>query len=187
MTRPDRPLFVVLGLAAAAAMLAQKANAAGISQSAMPSQMSSRGIALLKNEEGFSPTAYPDGKDALGRQLYSIGYGHQIVSGDGLSSKSIVNSERAEQLLRADVRSREDAVRAAVRVPLNQNQYDALVMLSYNIGIGAFRSSTLVKRLNERNYSAAHAQFAVWNKADGKVNTVLVGRRQREAALFATA
>lgn len=185
--RPDRPWFVVLGLAAAAAMLAQKANAAGISQSAMPSQTSSRGIALIKSEEGFSATAYPDGKTATGAQLYSIAYGHQIVSGDGLTPKSIVSPERAEQILRADIASREIAIRQSVRVPLTQNQFDALVSLSYNIGIGAFKSSTLVKRLNERNYQAALAEFAVWNKSGGKVNPVLVARRQREQQLFASA
>ena len=68
-------------------------------------------------------------------------------------------------------------------VPLTQNQFDALVSLTYNIGSGAFNNSTLLK-LNKGDYQGAADQFLVWNKADGKVMKGLVRRREAERALF---
>ena len=78
----------------------------------------------------------------------------------------------------------EQAVTAAVNVPLNQNQFDALVSLSYNIGIGAFKNSTLLKLLNASDYHAASDQFDVWIKAGGKTVQGLVNRRAVEKLLF---
>lgn len=186
--RPDKSFIVLLlGVGAAIAFAGSAHAAAVLPVPGMPTKVSPRGLVFIRGEEGFSSTAYPDGKTALGAQLYSIGYGHQLVSGDGLTPKSIITQEQAAQLLQQDIFTRERAIMKSVRVPLTQNQFDALASLAYNIGIGAFQGSTLVKRLNARDYKGAQDQFAVWNKFGGKVNSVLVGRRQREAALFATA
>lgn len=83
-----------------------------------------------------------------------------------------------------DLKRFEAAVSKAVQVPLNQHQFDALVSLTYNIGVGAFQRSTLVKLLNTGNYKAASHQFDVWVKAGGKTVQGLVNRRAIEKAFF---
>lgn len=139
--------------------------------------LSEAGLELLKKTEGFSATPYPDHKG------FSVGYGHLIKSGESLS---MVTKDEAEQLLLGDVQWAEQAVRTSVNVPLNSNQFDALVSLAYNIGQGAFKSSTLVKKLNAGDYEGAADQFALWNKASGAINSALVSRRAQEADLFNT-
>lgn len=186
--RPDKPWFVVLGLAALGVALAGRASAASLSNpGANPTRLSTSGLAFLKAEEGYSATAYKDGTSPTGNQLYSIGYGHQIVSGDGLKPTSIITPEQGEALLRADVASREQVVRDSVRVPINQNQFNALVSFAYNIGISGFKGSEVLKQLNAGNYAGAKDVWTkYWTKSSGKENPVLVQRRQREAALFAS-
>jgi hypothetical protein len=71
-----------------------------------------------------------------------------------------------------------------VKVPLTQNQFDALVSLVYNIGQTAFSNSTLLKKLNAKDYQGAADQFLRWNKGGGKVMKGLVRRREAERALF---
>ena len=83
-----------------------------------------------------------------------------------------------------DLKAFEQTVNNTVKVPLNQNQFDALVSLAYNIGSTAFKNSTLVKRLNEGNYKAAANQFNVWVNAGGKRMQGLVNRRAAERTLF---
>ena len=82
-----------------------------------------------------------------------------------------------------DLKKFESAVNQ-VKVPLNQNQYDALVSLAYNIGVGAFLSSTLFKKLNTKDYKGAAEQFDRWNRAGGKVMRGLTNRRAKERKLF---
>ena len=72
----------------------------------------------------------------------------------------------------------------AVKVPLAQHQFDALVVLAYNIGLGAFRTSTLLRLLNKGELSAAASQFDRWNKAGGKTLAGLTRRRAAERKLF---
>ena len=72
----------------------------------------------------------------------------------------------------------------AVNIPLNQNQFDALVSLAYNIGTGAFNKSTLVKKLNAGDILGAADQFDVWVNAGGKRMQGRVNRRAKEKALF---
>lgn len=75
-------------------------------------------------------------------------------------------------------------VEKLVIVPLNQNQFDALVSFEYNIGYNAFKTSTLLKLLNQKKYKEAAEQFLVWNKGGGKILAGLVRRREKEKALF---
>ena len=84
----------------------------------------------------------------------------------------------------ADLKKFEAAVNNAVKIPLNQNQFDALVSLAYNIGTNAFSKSTLVKKLNANDIRGAADQFDVWVNAGGKRMQGLVNRRAREKALF---
>lgn len=149
--------------------------AAAVGGAAMTQRLSYAGLQRLKQEEGFSHTPYPDHKG------YSIGYGHLIRPGESLT---YVTREQGEELLLQDVTWAEDAVSAAVQVPLSVNQFDALVLFAYNVGAPAFRASTLVRLLNAGDYAGAAAQFPRWVYASGQVNQTLVARRDRERALF---
>lgn len=138
------------------------------------------GINLIKQFEGCILHAY---KDAVG--VPTIGYGHT----GAVYMNQKITQEEAETLLRHDLDEFEDGVARLVKVPLNQNQFDALVSFSYNVGLGNLSKSTLLKKLNEKDYVGAASQFALFNKGrvDG-VLTVLPGltrRRAAEAALFA--
>jgi GH24 family phage-related lysozyme (muramidase) len=136
---------------------------------------SDSGLDVIRRFEGFSATPY---RDAQG---WSIGFGHFILPGEKYTT---ITKEKANELLKQDAATAAAEVRKSVTVPLNQNQFDALVSLTYNIGTGAFRSSTLLKRLNEGDYTAAADQFARWNKSQGETLAVLTDRRKSERDLF---
>ncbi len=175
---------VLLALIGAAVFLIQRANAAASTgfrmTAANPTATSAAGIAFIKRREGFSAKAYPDGVDAKGRQLYSIGYGHRIVAGDGLTPQSIISEAQASTIFLRDLASREALIRNSVRKPINQAMFDALVSLAYNIGNAAFTASTLLRLLNAGDYVGARNQFYEWDKRD----TQNVERRKMEAAVF---
>jgi lysozyme len=81
----------------------------------------------------------------------------------------------------------EDAITKAVKVPISQNAFDALVDWTYNVGIHAMQSSTVIKRLNSRDYQGAADGLLAWDKAAGHVMQGLLHRRQEERNLFLTA
>lgn len=137
--------------------------------------LSDRGLALIKEYEGFRAHAY---KCPAG--VWTIGFGttKNVQPGDKITKRE------AERRLREDLHRFQVCVTKAVNVPLSQGQYDALVSLCYNIGEGAFRKSTLLKLLNQRRYDAACAQFDRWVKAGGRTLPGLQRRRDAEQALF---
>jgi len=137
-------------------------------------QIGQKGLDLIKRFEGLYLRSYKCPAD-----VWTIGYGHT----KNVNSNQIITSEQAEQLLRSDLRVFEKVVSDAVTVPLNQNQFDALVSLAFNIG-GAFGSSTLLRMLNAANYAGAADQFLRWNRAGDKVLDGLTRRRTDERALF---
>jgi len=137
--------------------------------------ISQRGIDLIKNFEEFSPVPY---RDAAG---WSIGYGHYMGPNPTITN---VDFAQAATLLGQDMSRAIRAIQNDVTVSLNQNQFDALTSLIYNIGANAFANSTLLKKLNSGDYAGAAAQFDVWNKSSGSVNQTLVARRASERALF---
>jgi len=141
-------------------------------------QTSERGIALLKESEGFSATPYicPAGKP-------TIGYGHVIRDDENFADQGIDDAQ-AESLLRRDIGTAEQAVFEAVSVGLTQNQFDAMVVLTYNIGIGAFQNSTLLKDLNAGDIDSALSQWGRWIYASGKPLPGLIARRKAEVELF---
>ena len=141
-------------------------------------KLSSNGLALLESFEGFRSKAY---KVVKTEKYYTIGYGHY---GPDVHFGDTITKAKAEALLKSDVAAAEKAVDKYVKVKLNQNQFDALVSFVYNVGAGAFSSSTLLKELNKGDYQAASAQFPRWNKSGGKVLPGLVTRREEEKALF---
>jgi lysozyme len=137
---------------------------------------SSTGRALIRNAEGDKLTAYycPAG-------VLTIGVGH---TGPDVKPGMKITQAQSDALLSADLAKFEKAVMNAVKVPLTQNQFDALVSFTYNLGEGNLRSSTLLKRVNAGDMAGAAAEFAKWNKAGGKVLAGLTKRRAAEAALF---
>ena len=137
--------------------------------------ISQTGINLIKQFEGCILNAY---KDAVG--VPTIGYGHT----GGVYMNQRITQAEADTLLRHDLDKFEDGVTRLVKVPINQNHFDALVSFSFNVGLGALGSSTLLKLLNAKNYVAAAKEFARWNKAGGEVLSGLTRRRAAEAALF---
>lgn len=143
-------------------------------------QVSPQGVDLICGFEGLELKAYDDGVGVC-----TIGYGTTIYPhGKAVQYGDTCTIEQAKNYMQYDLRHFEQAVNAAVNVPLNQNQFDALVSLSYNIGIGAFKNSTLLKLLNASDYHAASDQFDVWIKAGGKIVQGLVNRRAVEKTLF---
>ncbi|MFB0823846.1 lysozyme [Chromobacterium violaceum] len=136
------------------------------------------GISLIKQFEGVRLAAY---QDMVG--VWTIGYGH---TGPDVKAGMTITQQQADQLLAADLEKFETGVRKAVIVPLNANQFSALVSFSYNLGLGNLRSSTLLRLLNKGDYNGAAAQFPRWNRAGGQAVPGLTRRRKAEQALFLT-
>lgn len=138
--------------------------------------ISEKGINLIKNFEGCRLEAY---KCPAG--IWTVGYGH---TGSTVHQGLKISQSEADSLLKTDLIIHCNNVSKLVKVPLNQNQFDALVSLEYNIGYGNFSRSTLLKLLNTKNYKDAAEQFAVWRLGGGKILPGLVRRRKAEKDLF---
>lgn len=140
-------------------------------------------LLLIQYHEGLRLEAYAD--PGYGWKIATIGYGHTTQAGPPIVTKGMrITTEEAQRILEADLLAVEVAVREAVKVPLNDNQFGALVSLTFNIGSGAFRRSTLLRKLNQRDYAGAADEFKRWNKSNGKVLPGLTLRRKAEAGLF---
>ena len=143
-------------------------------------RISDRGIGLIRRFEGFSSTPYQ-----CSAGVWTVGYGTTRISGKPVNKyMEPISRQYAEELLMDDLQEFQEAIDRLVRVPLEQNQYDALLSLVYNIGIGAFSKSTLLKKLNKGKYDQVPYELARWNKAGGKVLNGLVRRRAAEAELW---
>lgn len=133
---------------------------------------------LAEASEGCVLTAYPD--PGSGGDPWTIGMG----STRGVRKGMTITRAEAQARLVVDMTEAGNAVTRWVEVPLNQNQFDALCDFVFNLGEGNFRGSTLLKKLNAKDYTGAAAEFPRWNKASGKVMPGLVTRRAAERALF---
>lgn len=136
---------------------------------------SDTGIALIKKHEGLRLDSYQDSGG-----VWTVGYGHTATAKPGQT----ITRQQAEALLLSDLKDKENAVKALVKVPLTQNEFDALVSLVFNIGTGAFKNSTLLKELNAGNKKAAAGQFIRWVNVNGQQLPGLVKRRKEEKELF---
>jgi lysozyme len=133
------------------------------------------GLQLTAECEGLRLKAYLDGGG-----VPTIGYGHT----KNVKPTDTCTKEQAEKWLAEDVASAEYDVNKLVRVPLTQNQFDALVDFVFNLGGSNFATSTLLRKLNEKNYTGAAAEFKRWNLDNGKVVPGLTARRLKEETLF---
>ena len=143
-------------------------------------KISNNGLNLIKQFEGLRLNAYDDGVG-----VWTIGYGTiKYPNGTLVKKGDKITQAQADQYIANDVATFERAVNMLVNVPLNQNQFDALVSFTYNLGATNLSASTLLKKLNSKDYNGAAGEFQKWNKAGGKVMTGLVRRRKAEMELF---
>lgn len=139
-------------------------------------------VSLIKRYEGLALKAYlPTPNDK-----WTVGYGHTKTAHRGM----VITEDQAEDLLRSDLSWVEDCIRRLVKVPLTNNQYDAVGSLIFNIGEGNFSKSTVLKKLNLLDYRGAADAFLMWNKqrnkATGQLQVLngLTRRREEERKLF---
>lgn len=139
-------------------------------------------VNIIKKFEGLKLKAYPD--PGSGGLPITIGYGSTMYDdGKRINLGDVITEERATELLYWEVKQKSSALKYLRG--LNQNQFDAIVSFVYNVGIGAFESSTL-KRLIVNNPSnpLIRDQFERWNKSRGRILNGLTKRRKEEADLY---
>ena len=137
---------------------------------------SANGLSLTEQFEGLRLTAY---QDQVG--VWTIGYGH---TGPDVTPEQTITMAEAQALLAQDVSSAVSCVNTVITVKLTQQEFDALVDFIFNLGIGSFKGSTMLRNLNAGDFTGAVAQFDLWDRAGGAVVAGLLRRRQAEAALF---
>lgn len=149
-------------------------------------KISEAGVTFVKKWEKFSPILYDDVAGNC-----TVGYGHLVHFGptSGKESESPfllgIDMARADELLLQDLYDKaEFYVNKGLQIPITQNQYDALVSLTYNIGGYAFTHSTLLRKLNELDFEGAAKEFGKWIYAGGKPRKGLANRRAEEEAIF---
>lgn len=140
-------------------------------------QISDQGLAIIRQCEGLRLKAYlcPAG-------VWTVGYGHTHGVSEGLH----ITSAEADKLLLQDVAPIENFLHT-LRINFRQGQFDALASFIFNVGLSAFRQSTLLRKImTDASDEAITAEFLRWNKAGGKVLPGLNARRKQEAALWKT-
>ncbi len=153
-------------------------------------KISQNGIKFLKEVEGWECNVY---KDVAG--LATIGVGHLLTKQELMTGRIILglnnvsyedglSDSQVDQLLDQDLDSFEEAVNDLVKVDINQDQFDCLVSFSFNVGVSAFRNSTLLRLLNSGQKDEVPNQLRRWNKAGGKVISGLINRREKEIKLW---
>ena len=138
-------------------------------------KISQEGLSLIKKFEGCELEAY---KCAAG--VWTIGYG----STKGVKEGNTITQEEADKLLLDEMEEYEGYINDMVKVDLKQNEFDALVSWVYNLGSSNLSSSTLLQKLNTKEWDDVPNQIKRWNKAGGKVLQGLIRRREAEALLF---
>lgn len=143
-------------------------------------KLTPQGLALIKSFEGLYLKAYRCPANVL-----TIGYGHTDAAGPPrVTTGMTISKAEAEAMLITDLKKYEDAVRAAVKVPLTDNQFSALVSFCFNVGPSALKKSSVLKEVNARRFDLVPSRLALWNKGGGRVLPGLVRRRAAESDLF---
>lgn len=147
----------------------------------MGMKISQKGIDFIKQQEGLRTSSY---LDSVG--VWTIGYGTIMVNGKKVTANMHCSPLSAEQWLKEEIEKViEPAINKLVKVPINQDMFDVFCSFCYNLGTGAFSTSTMLKMLNAKDYANAAAQILRWNK--GKVNgrwTVITGLDNRRKAEY---
>lgn len=138
------------------------------------------GLEHIKKFEALKLRPY---KDIAGK--WTIGWGHLIKANEThLLRPQGITSPQATELLKHDLQIAEKAINNLVVAPLTGNQYDALVSFVFNIGVGAFANSTMLRKLNDQDYEGASLEFPRWRWAGGKESAGLLARRAMEQSTF---
>ena len=146
----------------------------------MNKKTSDSGKAFIKSFEGKRLAAYDDGVG-----VWTIGYGTiKYPNGVKVKKGDVCTDAKVDQYFSNDLVKFENSVNSLVKVPLTQNQFDALVSFAYNLGATNLSNSTLLRKLNSKDYKGAAVEFPKWNKAGGKVMAGLTRRRLAEQELF---
>ncbi len=150
-----------------------------------------QGIDLLKDIEKLATTPYDDqtGKDiTTWVEGATIGYGHLISNAEWLKYKDGITQDQALDLFNADLEPYVNTIRTKVTASITQNEFDAMVILAFNIGRRGFANSSVLKLVNNRNaitdYPDLEAAWKAWNKSQGVVNRGLINRRQAEWNIY---
>lgn len=146
-------------------------------------QLSQNGLNFIKGFEGFKAIPYPDSAG-----IATIGYGTIMYpSGTRVTMYDpAITEAQAEQYLAHDIASKTSNVSNMLTSQVNQNQFDALVSFTYNLGVNALHGSTLLKLVNDNDFDNAAPEFLKWNHAGGVVVAGLTRRRAAEKGLFST-
>jgi lysozyme len=169
------PSAVVMDTSATSAVPTPVVSSTKVSTGGDTKKINRDGLKIIKESEGLYLEAYP-----CPAGIWTIGYGHT----SGVKKGMTITEAEADTYLRSDVISAEQDVSNKVKVSLNSNQFSALVSFVFNIGGTQFSASTLLKKLNVSDYAGAAAEFGRWNKANGKVLSGLVTRRDKEKNFF---
>lgn len=162
------------------AKVAEWAVAVGARRLAATMVLSTAGAVGIATHEGTVPTVY---LDPVGIPTVCTGHtGPEITA--AMAGKITLSPARCADLLKQDTRASQKAVGALVTEPVTQEQYDALVSFTFNVGRGNLASSTLLRKLNAGDCHGAAAEFPRWNRAKGKVLAGLTTRRADERTAF---
>lgn len=143
-------------------------------------KISNTALNLISKWEGFYSYAY---RDPVG--IWTIGYGTtKWPNGQAVKQGQTIKKDEAMELLRKQAQEHANTIEQYVKVPLNQNQYDALASFQYNLGRNILRNSALLKYLNARQWDKACNEMLLYCNAGGKQLPGLVNRRKDEVALF---
>lgn len=143
-------------------------------------EISERGIDLIKRHESCRLVPYLDARNP---PVWTDGWGNTV---DVVPGRKITQVQ-ADERLKENIRSAENCVNKSVTVPLTQNEFDALVSFVFNVGCQAFRTSTLLRLLNDERYDEAGFEFRKWTRAGDSHPAGLVSRRADEQRLFESA
>lgn len=141
-----------------------------------------KGIALIKEFEKCSLKAYLPTKN----DRWTIGWGCTFIDGKPVQKGMVITAKKAEALFLHEIETLEEKVTPLINIPLTSNAYSAIISLCYNIGIGNFSKSTLLKKLNQNLFDEAANEFLRWNQQAGVVLDGLTKRRKKERDLFLT-
>lgn len=146
-------------------------------------KISEKGLSMIERFEGclLKASNKLDGVWTIGYGQTGSYYGKRVRRGM-TTTKALAHAWLRDH----SIKTYETAVAKAVKVPINQNQFDALVSFAYNVGVGALKQSTALRKLNAGDYAGAADALTMWTKCNGKVLAGLVRRRKEERALFLT-
>lgn len=140
-------------------------------------------VALVKEFEGLRLDAYPD--PASGNEPWTIGYGHTgRLTVPTVSKGMVITNDLADQYLRNDLNAAAAKVASLVKVPLNDNQFGALVSFYFNVGETTFTKSSVLSYTNAGKFDSVPGRLALYRLGSGKVMPGLVRRRAAEGSLW---